>query len=278
MRGMLRRLVILSICFLGAVASTQAWADPSLERPAKREAREHLDQGNRLYKSGQWADAIREYEAGAKIEAKPVFDYNLGQCARKRGDYQAALLYYDRFLAKGQPDGEVLAAVQAFMAEMRAQLANRAQSMPPSDPEPRSTERPAPITPARAVSVPLASPAAAGVVSQTVKHDEPSNWLGWTTIGMGVAAIGVSGYLFLRASSMSDAANSEPDTRARDELRDGATTRGVAGAVTGIAGIALTATGIVLIATQSHGQSRSASVGISSVGVSTHGVVVFGRF
>src|SRR5688500_8879804 len=133
MRATLRRFLIVTTCFLGMVTSTEAWADHSLERPAKREARQHLDQGNRLYKSGQWEDAIREYEAGAKIEAKPVFDYNLGQCARKRGDYQAALLYYDRFLAKGQPDGEVLAAVQAFMAEMRAQLANRAQSMPPSE-------------------------------------------------------------------------------------------------------------------------------------------------
>jgi hypothetical protein len=277
MRAMLRRILILA-CFLSAVASTRAWADRSLDRPTKREARERLDEGNRLYKTGKWEDAIREYEAGAKIEAKPVFDYNLGQCARKRGDYQAALLYYDRFLIKGQPDGEVLAAVQAFMAEMRAQLANRAQSMPPSDPEPRAPDDTMRITPSRVVAEPMAKAAAANLVSPAIERDESSNWMGWTTIGVGVAAMGVSGFLFLRASSMSDAANSEPDTRARNELRDGARTRNVVGAVTSIAGLALTATGIILIATHSQGHPRSVSVGVSSIGGSGHGVIVFGRF
>jgi hypothetical protein len=284
MRAIPRRCLIV-ICFVGMFCSSEAWADRSLARPSKQAAREHLDHGNVLYKEAKWEEAIGEYEAGAKIEPAPVFDYNLGQCHRKRGEYQAALHYYDRFVTNGQPEGEVLAAVQAFMAEMRAQLANRAQTMPPTDAEPsksrdvepsKSREQVPRINTRRSVAEPAPEPPRAEAGSARVDSPESSNWLGWTTIGVGVAAVGVSGYLFLRASSMNDASDSEPDTRARNALRDGARTRTLVGAATGIAGVALATTGIVLLVTRHAHQRRDA--GSLSLSVAGHGIVVFGQF
>ena len=64
-----------------------------------------MDRGNQLYAEARWQEAISEYEAGALIEHAPVFEYNLGQFHRKCGDYQAALLHYDRFVTDGQPEG-----------------------------------------------------------------------------------------------------------------------------------------------------------------------------
>lgn len=279
MRSILRPLLIVA-CILGGLAPMTAWADHSLDRPRKREALVHLDRGNQLYAQAKWQEAISEYEAGARIEHASVFEYNLGQCHRKRGDYQAALLHYDRFVTDGQPEGEVLAAVQAFMSEMRAQLANRALTMPPNDPEPSkpstSRDEPAQIRAGRSVSEPAPKPPAADT---TLRADstEPTNWLGWTTLGFGVGALGASGYLFLRAASMTDAANSEPDTRARTELRDGARTRNIVGVVTGVAGVALATTGVILFATHSRRHARPDTVSLR-VELSRQGVTLFGHF
>src|SRR5207249_927818 len=100
---------------------------------------------------------------------------------------------------------------------------------------------------------------------------------GWTTLGVGVGALGASGYLFLHAASMTDAANSEPDTHTRGELRDGARTRNIVGVATGIAGVALATTGVVLFATGSRRPARSDTVSLR-VELSRQGVTLFGRF
>lgn len=279
MRTILRPFLIV-VWILVWLTPVTAWADHSLDRPRKREALVHLDRGNQLYAQARWQEAISEYEAGATIEHVPVFEYNLGQCHRKRGDYQTALLHYDRFVTDGQPEGEVLAAVQAFMSEMRAQLANRAMTMPPNDPEPSkpsNTRDEAPqIRAGRTVNEPAPK---LGATDTTIRADqpEPTNWLGWTTLGVGVGALGASGYLFLRAASMTDASNSEPDTRARAELRDGARTRNIIGVVTGVAGVALATTGVVLLATHSRRHTRPDTVSFR-VELSRQGVTLFGRF
>lgn len=277
-----RFLIVIGLL---AMFSVPARADQSLARPIAREAQKHLDQGNRLYKQARWEEAIREYEAGAKIEPTPVFDYNLGQCHRKRGEYQAALLYYDRFLTKGHPEGEVLGAVQAFMAEMRAQLANRALTMPPSDPEPSAAQTEVP-TPRRddiprmgseREGTERSSDSSPQTTAPQVDRERTPNWLGWTALGVGIAGIGASGYLFLRASAMTDAANAEPDFRARSELRNGANTRTLGGTVSGIAGVALVTTGVVLLVIHRPEHPRGDQPSVS-VGVTGRGVTLYGRF
>lgn len=82
MHAVLRWLVVTGcLLLLGGVAT----AGNPLARPAKREAREHLDRGNRLYHTRSFDEAIVEYKAGALIEPATVFDYNLAQAYRQLG-------------------------------------------------------------------------------------------------------------------------------------------------------------------------------------------------
>jgi tetratricopeptide (TPR) repeat protein len=280
MRATLRWLLVLG-CFLGVFAPADGWADRSLARPTKQEAREHMVQGNRFYNRARWEDAIREYKAGAQVEDVPAFDYNIAQTLRMRGDYQDSLLYYERFLDRGQPTGEVLEAVHGFIAEMRAQLANRARSMPPTEPAKSPDETP-PVHTSRGGAEPQpdslsAVPRAVHSPPSTEERRESTSWLGWTTAGVGLAAIGVSGYLLLRGANLNDESDGEADARKRAVLREDAKTHTLVGAVTGIGGLALTLTGVVLLATHGHDRARRDTPAVS-LGFTPHGVLVLGRF
>jgi tetratricopeptide (TPR) repeat protein len=261
MREVLRRL-ICAASLATVVATGTAYAGNPLALPASSEARDHLNRGARLYNTRSFDEAIVEFKAGALIEPAPVFDYNLGQAYRQLGKYQDAIWHYERFLTYGNPTGDVLTAVQGFVAEMKEHLADRAHSMPPTG---LATD----AEPARPVAAPV-----------VVKHDAPPrdesvNWIGWTTTGAGVAGIGVGAYLFVRASSLNDRANTQPDALMRNSLHDQASTRNLAGAIVGAAGVALTATGIYLLVARPHHTEQTASL---DVGVTSHGVMVQGRF
>src|ERR1044071_9464838 len=212
MRSPLRWCVVL-VSFLIASRAATAFGD-ALSRPASQEARDHLDHGNKLYNIGSFEEAIAEYKGGALIEPSPVFDYNLGQSNRQLGKYREALWHYDRFLHKGQPTGELRDAVIAFMAEMRAHLENKAQTMPPRGPAPTSdpgppaaASIPASGAPSPATAAPPPTGREAGGASpppgaSAADQDDARDWLGWSLTGSGVGALGVSGALFYRASPL----------------------------------------------------------------------------
>lgn len=168
------------------------------------------------------------------------------------------------------------------MAEMRAQLANRAPTMPPTGPAttegsvaPAVAKAPS-IGAARSVTEPSERGERLDGVHRADSADA-SYWLGWTTLGAGGIVIGVSGLLFFRASSLRDQGNTEPDMKPRVVLHDQTSTRTVIGAVVGAGGAVLTATGLVLLVTHSRDRARARTASWD-IGTSGHGIVVFGRF
>lgn len=306
MRASFRPLLIVG-WFVGVLGSANAWADHSLARPSKREARDRLDRGNRLYKEAKWEEAITEYVAGAKVEPAPVFFYNLGQCHRKRGEYQAALLFYERFVTSGQPEGEVLAAVQAFMAEMRAQLANRAQTMPPTEPEPskrgdetprisapgavalRTTE-PLPADAASRSERPSSAPASAATgaaqplaVPPRQITSEPHASRIWASLGWGLTAAGVVGggvttWLAVSAGGLdNDAKNTSRTISDRVELQDRADSRRRVALIVGIGSGAAVVLGVVTLLLPARADAR-ATAGTWTLGITGNGVAVSGAF
>jgi serine/threonine protein kinase len=106
----------------------------SRKKLAAPEARRHLAQGNKLYNIRSFDQAIEEYKAGALVEEAPVFDYNLGQAFRQLGKYEEAIWHYERFLNRGDPQGEVLDAVNGFLAQMKSELAKQAMTQKPIKP------------------------------------------------------------------------------------------------------------------------------------------------
>lgn len=266
MRSPVRWFVAL-VSFAIASLSTSALAGNPLARPDNPKACEHLDRGNNLYDVGSFKEAIDEYKAGALIEPASVFDYNLGQSHRQLGLYREALWHYDRFLHKGQPTGQLRDAV-AFMAEMRAHLENKAQSMPPTGREPSA--EPPPAGPRR--SSPSASTADA---TRPVDRDDSADWLGWSATGTGVVALGVSGVLLYRASQLNQRGDSASNMGTRQHLYDQASSRNLAGAIVGITGAALTAVGTIKLALHHRSPSQSSAI---EVGITSCGIFAAGSF
>jgi tetratricopeptide (TPR) repeat protein len=275
MRSILQGMVVLG----ALISASAAFADDALEKPyvfvlpKTRDAHEHLKRGVRLYNNQSFEAAIEEFKAGALAEPCATFDYNLGQSYRQLGRHKEALWHYQRFLNNGKPTGEVLAAVQQWVAEMQAHLTNAAPTSP-TEPAPEETSGSA--TGALA-PMPTAARRDLAVLNETRRDDRASiNWVGWTATGVGVAALGVTGFLFLRASSLEERANATPDALQRGELRDEAGTRRLAAAVIVGGGVVLTAVGAYMLAAQSpRGNHTAVSV---DVGLGNRGIVAFGRF
>lgn len=253
---------ILIVC-LTCAAARASWAGP-FDRPPNTDACAHLDRGNTLYDLGKFEEAIAEFEAGALIQPAAVFDYNLGQANRQLKKYQEALWHYDRFLHSGSPTGKVRDAVIAFMAEMKANLENKAQKMPPTDHAPTD---------------PFASPhppeTSANNRLHARGHTAGMDWLGWSLSGVGVLGLGASGYLFLRASNLNDRVALEQAEQQREDLRHDVHTYVVAGTVTVSCSAAVLIAGIVRLALH---RSEPATDTAWSIVPMSNGAMVFGRF
>jgi hypothetical protein len=255
---------------LGVVAATVAIAHAGgpLARPSSPDARAHLDRGIKLYEVRSFAEAIAEFKAGAIIESVPVFDYNLGQCYRQLGKYEDALWHYDRFLNYGNPSGELRDAVVAFIAEMRAHLANRALTMPPTE-----AARPAENDVRPKMQSPGAEPASPPLRDQSSRHD----WIGWGLTGGGVASIGAAGLLFWNASTIQNRASTEPNMQMRVDLRNQGDHRALIGGIVGAAGVVLIGVGALHFLMHSP-EPSSRGVAALRIGVTGSGAYVTGQF
>ena len=148
---MTARTSILVTLLLFALTLPVRADNPKLSLPKDLAARSHFMRGNRLYRESQLDEAIAAYQAGVAIEPVPVFDYNLGQCYRKLGRRADAIRHYERFLERGQPEGEMRDLVIGFLRQLRDELAREAPARPPAKnapaPSPPAPSPPAPSPP-----------------------------------------------------------------------------------------------------------------------------------
>jgi tetratricopeptide (TPR) repeat protein len=256
------RLVSIAVAFV-LVGHVDAYGE-TLKKPEAPEALKHLSQGNKLYSVRSFEEAAAEYKAGAMIQSAPIFDYNLGQCYRQLGKYNDAIWHYERFVRASPDTPQHAELAKKFVAQMRAELEQKAKTEPPTDAAP---------TPAPPPDGPASEPR--DIV--TAPHDR---WyrdaFGWGLAGAGLLGVGVSGVLFIDAASLRDDANMASTQTEADKLHDRADTRALIGTIIGIGGVGILATGVVKLAIHSDAtRSQQTSWG---VGASPHGAFVWGRF
>lgn len=270
--GVRRLIIVLGLwSSFAALATSTAHAGP-LSKPALPEARNHLALGNRLYGVRSFVEAISEYKAGSLIEPAPVFDYNLGQSYRQLGKYEEAIWHYERFLARGNPQGEVLDAVKGFIAQMKSELDKKAMAQKP-EPAPSaspvsSQESPPPVSP-RQTTPYNERPAAR--TKEPWYHDG----FGWAFAGAGALGVAVGTGFLINAASLNDEANKSANQADYSRLHDKASTRNLAGAITGAGGAGLLIIGIIKLAIHSKEPSQITAWNLAPAG---NGVMVFGRF
>ncbi len=124
----LRRASLALVVLL--VTAAVAFADDD----GTRSARKHFDKGEKLFALGRFDDALVEYEAAFEARPLPGFLFNIGQCHRNLGDYDAAVFSYRKYL-KLAPDAENREAVEDLIADLEAKLdARKEQPLPGLDP------------------------------------------------------------------------------------------------------------------------------------------------
>ncbi len=254
-------LVMFVLCCAGV-----ALADDDMWKPTNAKAREHLTAGIRLYGLREFEAAIKEYKAGALIDDAPAFAYSLGQAYRKLGKYEDSIWHYRRFLARARPlPAEYKEGIEKLIGEMQSEMEHRAMTAPPTEAAPENKPEPKAV-PAQVTPTPI-----------MVAEEEASPWyadgFGWGLAGTGAAACGVSIGLLLNAKGLDEDANGESSQTRRDELRDQADSRRLAGGIVGVTGAALLVTGIIKLAIAPTKRAQSVSVGIAR-----NGIVVMGRF
>ena len=142
----MRRARAIIGCALLVTAAVRA--EPTGESVAKQ----HFARGKELAAQAQYREAIDEFRAGYAASPRPLFLFNMGECARSIGDEALARDSYTRYLA-ADPNGALAATARAHLAE----LAMPAPTTRPP-PTPPTTTPPPSMTPPPTTPPPAAAP------------------------------------------------------------------------------------------------------------------------
>ncbi|HEY4393299.1 MAG TPA: tetratricopeptide repeat protein [Polyangia bacterium] len=233
----------------------------------KQEIHTHYQQATRAYDLGKYQEAIDEYQKVYEIDGDPVMLYNIGQAYRLNDQPQESIHFYRRYLqrspeARNRDDVERKIAVQEKLIEDRRKAAAAVSPPPPKKeppPPPPKVAPPPPPPPAPVVVAPPPPP----------PPPEPSaarRVVGWTMIGVGVAADVVAVIEGIRAKDKGDQltlnsmkAGHPAFDATQQQLQSEGKTANVIAIVSGIAGTAVAVTGAIILIT--NGSSSSDETG-----------------
>lgn len=174
-------VAVFAICALSSAA--RADDDPA-------QARQHFEEGSKLYDLGQYLEAAHEYEIAYKFKADPALLFNIGQAYRLGGDKAAAIRAYRGFLRRAPEDSPNRPEVESQIATLQKLVdeEKRSTTSPPVGTLPPTTSEP----PKTATTPP---PNLVAVERPAPPPHRPlyKRWWFWTAIGGGVAAAAVVG-------------------------------------------------------------------------------------
>jgi hypothetical protein len=105
-RGITAKLVACAMAgSLTLAQAPMAWAQTPATKPAATSksdlaaAKKHYGDGEKKYKAGDYAGALEDFKQANEIKSTPHAERYLGLCEDNLGHYQAALDWYDKFLA-----------------------------------------------------------------------------------------------------------------------------------------------------------------------------------
>jgi len=136
-------LIAVCVLLLGLVRA--AHADDPTEKAAKR----HYERGQKLFNLQKFDEALEQYQKAFDAKPIPAFLFNIGQCHRNLGDYDAAIFSFKRYL-KLEPEAENRDQVEELLEELenkkaeadteKFKLGKRKKQKDPDDDPPVETE------------------------------------------------------------------------------------------------------------------------------------------
>ena len=105
--------LLLALCLTAIALSRVAYADDPGERAAKR----HYERGQKLFNLQKFDEALDEFQKAYDAKPIPDFLFNIGQCHRNLGDYEAAIFSFKKFL-KLDPDASNREQVEKLIDDL----------------------------------------------------------------------------------------------------------------------------------------------------------------
>jgi len=147
----MRRLIAANLTLVLAAASLsvtlparEVEARDSAEDAAMKRAQAHFKKGEKLFALGRFDDALVEYEAAFEAKPLPGFLFNIGQCHRNLGDYDAAIFSFRKYLEL-DPEADDRAEVEDLIDELEEKASEDRIDEPPPPPKERPRARKKPI-------------------------------------------------------------------------------------------------------------------------------------
>jgi tetratricopeptide (TPR) repeat protein len=112
--------LLLALCLVTVAAPATehvAYADDPGERSAKR----HYDRGKKLFGLQKFEEALEQFQKAYDASPIPDFLFNIGQCQRNLGDYEAAIFSFKRFL-KLDPETEKREKVEELIDDLQRKI------------------------------------------------------------------------------------------------------------------------------------------------------------
>ncbi len=133
------RSLLCAVAILVALPSPTLAAKPA----AKVKARALFTAGKAAYAEGNYAEAVKSFEAGFQLDPLPAFLLNIAQSYRSAGDPRRAVEHYRKFLV-AQPTTPLRAQVEELIRELDAQVT---AATPPPETRPLAAPLPQPLPP-----------------------------------------------------------------------------------------------------------------------------------
>jgi len=247
---------------VAAILATGHAAYGQLTPQQKQEIHQHYDRATRAYDLGKYPEAVDEYQKVYEIDGDPVMLYNIAHAYRLNDQPQDAIHFYRRYLqrspeARNRDDVERKIAAQEKVIEDKRKAAAAVQPplpvtpvQPKTQPKPVQTflppPPPPPPSPPPVVPAPVAEP------------EPPSNTqriIGWSMVGVGVAADVVAIIEGVRAKHYGDQLTqmSNPTNGVKvafdPSIQSAGKTANLVAEVCGIAGTAVAVAGAVVLIT-----------------------------
>jgi len=260
-----RPFATLLLALAAALASGRS-AHAQLTPQQKQEIHQHYDRATRAYDLGKYPEAVDEYQKVYEIDGDPVMLYNIAQAYRLNDQPQEAIHFYRRYLqrapeARNRDDVERKIAAQEKVIEDKRKAAAAVQPPPPV-----VTPPPPPKTKVETVPPPVVTPPPPPPLVTPPPPPEGMSTtrrvVGWSMIGVGVAADVVAVIEGVRAKNRSDSL-SQPDMQHPAQYdpnlwSEGNTANTIA-IVCGITGTALAVAGAIVLITGGSSSSSAPS-------------------
>jgi tetratricopeptide (TPR) repeat protein len=169
------RLLLGSGTLLAALAlGANTWSQPD-DGDAEAQALVLAERSKVAFDEQRYEDAIRLIEEAYRLKPEPVLLYNLGRAYQENGQFEQAIVTFERYLAIAGEELQDRAAIEERIAMLRSKLEQQKQreaKPPPAKPAPRpQPAKRAPVPPDTEVSPfpwVIAGVGAAGMIAGAV--------------------------------------------------------------------------------------------------------------